>query len=123
MVKEYLKNAEWVMRNDKNEYKGTLDENGQTDLKNIKQGEYEFTLSKKGYQTKTIDVIVDDNPISIDIDLEKEPKKSAKKTTAKKSAKKSEPEVKEQEKPKKSSKKSTKKSSKKDDTKKDDDKK
>lgn len=90
MVKKYLSGAKWVLKNSNYEYDGKLDANGSTDLKNIPHGTYDFTVSKKGYVPKTIQVTFGENPTSIDIDLEKEPKsepepeKPAKKTTSKK---------------------------------------
>lgn len=130
MSKSYLSGAEWVLKNDNFEYKGTLDKNGKADLNQIAQGTYDFTLSKKGYVAKTIQVVFGDEPTKINIDLEEEPvkekpkpkKSSTKKSTKKSSTKKEEPKA--EKKPKSTTKKSSvKKTESKTDSKKDEDKK
>lgn len=90
MSKEYLNGAEWVLKNDENEYRGKLDGNGSANLTNIVQGDYDFTVSKKGYVTKTTKVSFGGAFVNLDIDLEKEtaPKKETKKKAP---VKKSEP--------------------------------
>lgn len=125
MSKHYLDGAEWSLKNDSHTYGGTLDENGQADLKNISVGEYIFSLSKEGYVTKEQEVKIDLKPFNIDVSLEKEPekpkpaKKATKKPTKKTTKKDEDKEVKEEKpkketKTKKASKSSTKKTAKKD---------
>lgn len=135
MAEHYLKGAEWSLVNDSFEYGGVLDENGSADLDSIALGEYTFTLSKEGYETRTQEVVVGNGPIDIQVYLEKIPepepepeeedeaeekpkKKSSKKKTTKKSSKKDDDKAEEKKTTsKKTTKKSTKKSSKKIETK------
>lgn len=74
MTDHYLKGAKWVLENDNFNYEGILNSNGKADLRNIALGDYKFTLSKNGYETKTIDVTVSPEPINIEIDLQPIPK-------------------------------------------------
>lgn len=118
MTDHYLKGARWVLENDNFTYEGILNANGKADLRNIALGDYKFTLTKNGYETKTIDVTVSPEPINIEIDLQpiprtvatevtEEEKPKTKKRTSKKSKKTTsteEPEEKTEEKPKKTSK-------------------
>ena len=109
MSKHYLSGAKWTLKNESFEYNGTLDENGRTDLNKIALGTYEFTLSKKGYQTKKETVVIGTDPINIKAELQplpKEKKIATRETVTKKSEKKET--VKEEKPAKKEAKKETK---------------
>lgn len=106
MTEHYLSGAKWTLKNDSFEYKGTLDENGRTDLNNIALGTYKFTLSKDGYETKKSMIVIGSDPIDIKAELEPLPKSTPKKEpkTVEKEAVDEVKEEKESAKPKKESK-------------------
>lgn len=75
MSKNYLSGAKWVLKNSSFQYEGVLDDNGHTNLSRIARGEYEFVLSKKGYETKRQKVVVNEKPINLEVSLKKIEKK------------------------------------------------